>query len=108
MMELAHEVSNIQEDTRYLRVSILVMMELAREADRFQCNIDHVPSFNPCYDGIGSRSNYILRKDYGKLIVSILVMMELAHEVFEPFERILHFDVSILVMMELAHEDVSS
>ena len=60
-------------------VSILVMMELAHEVDRSFIEFGKRNSFNPCYDGIGSRRNH---SDHNRrmLQVSILVMMELAHE----------------------------
>ena len=103
-------------------------MELALEDSRRRRTETMLTSFNPCYDGIGSRSaritrstsvtiafqsllwwNWLTKK--GIIIwsgnpnhVSILVMMELAHEVVAELVAYLGNIVSILVMMELAHE----
>ena len=58
------------------------MMELAHEDSEVIMPVMDQLCFNPCYDGIGSRSGTLGDKLLKCIRVSILVMMELAHEVF--------------------------
>ena len=87
MMELAHEG---EMET----VAILIQGSFnpcydgigSRREPKAKVKQKSFTRFNPCYDGIGSRRLLLETGQKEKCLVSILVMMELAHEV-QPVPR---------------------
>ena len=104
-MDLAREsIVFIKPLVNRFLVSILVLMDLAREFFWFP-NLTIVPNcFNPCFNGSCSRI-FGNQKTTGRVIqVSILVLMDLAREYSATKTNTHTQKVSILVLMDLARE----
>ena len=54
-MDLAHEFSKRVTGISFIEVSILVLVDLAREYEHMKEELADVVSFNPCFSGSCSR-----------------------------------------------------
>ena len=87
-----------------IRVSILVLMDGAREEGRFFKSVRIVGSFNPCFDGWCSGREEAADEGARPRKVSILVLMDGAREAVYIEQFGLNIHVSILVLMDGARE----
>ena len=90
-------------------VSILVLVDLAREYPYKGRGNFYVSSFNPCFSGSCSRIRRRGRLQESTCNVSILVLVDLARE-SNSDSTLSTFDmkVSILVLVDLARESTSA
>ena len=79
-MDLARESNSISAYDTENGVSILVLVDLARESASAAGLLSNAGSFNPCFSGSCSRMHLIQQLESSQYMVSILVLVDLARE----------------------------